>query len=188
MATIVFYFPWTADTVSEDQLPSQAWEITGVALKGHTFRREYWTGAINTALADLTDQTIYLRGHGDRDSDSITPRNDSNDNALKPVHVVDRLIKSGLKKEYTGKFKLYNCFSAISFGPKFVLLMKHVGYTNCEYYAYKEAVNQVYMTHKGQRHKYITKTLEYKDYTMGSPDYGRYPVAAYRASDVRLKL
>jgi hypothetical protein len=191
MAQVVFFFPWAQSVVSEDQLPSDNWMIHGAVAKGYTYRQVYWSGTVNTQLADLTDQTIYVRGHGAADSDTISPRDDTADNSLKPAAVANALRSCGLKTSYTGKLKLYNCYSAISFGPKFVELMRAIGYVNCEYYGYTVSVNQAYVTvkHLGQTHKYLTRRGPDLDFTMGSPYYRQYPVwVESRASEVRVQL
>lgn len=186
MPSIVMFFPWPRDLCSD--LPHLEWEIVRKLAKKPPVALVFWSGELQAALVGLTDETLYIRGHGSKESDTISPGHSGN-HAIKALELALRLQKSGLPKGFRGKIKFYNCQSAYTFGPLAVKFLRHehFGYTACEYYGYTSSIDQIPSNANGAgTHRYSSEHAAYADYTLGSPHYGK--PRTMRASETRLPL
>jgi hypothetical protein len=80
--------------------------------KGHDALAVWYDGGTNPFISSLNTGQIYIRGHGMPGYISIETAR-----GAERVHytvVVQRLITSGLKREFSGKIKCYNCHSGES--------------------------------------------------------------------------
>ena len=97
----------------------------------------------NPVLYFTDDGEIYVHGHGDAGDPEISPGKGTLGSDLNYREVADRLIKTGLKKDFHGKIKLYSCMSGVgrsgpntSFANLFANYMRSQGYNNCTYHGY----------------------------------------------------
>jgi hypothetical protein len=118
------------------------------------------------SLGTAADQ-IYIRGHNDATlGTSIQVARGGT--VLSADEVCKRIIKSGLRKRFSGKIKCYNCHSGetfagfkSSFAQALADYMYNHGFDNCTYYGYEGALDSFYKagsegTHKYRRDKVIT--------------------------------
>jgi hypothetical protein len=78
--------------------------------KGHNAVAVWYDGGPHPFMSSLNTGQIYIRGHGMPGYISIeTARGGER---LHYTEVVQRLIVSGLKREFSGQIKCYNCHSA----------------------------------------------------------------------------
>ncbi len=186
MAEIIMFFPWEKEKCGD--LTYERW-LWASSYKGKEIKPVFWNGDEQQILKSLLTGTIYIRGHGHPESEKISRKRSASDDDLPAIALVLRLRTSGLSKDFAGKIKVYSCHSAITFGKKFATLMRDAGgYTKCSYYGYTMTVNAAYeaKTFSGKFGFHKTAISDYKDFTMGSPNYGKFPT--YRASEVRIQL
>jgi hypothetical protein len=78
--------------------------------KGHNAFTVWYDGSPNPFLSSTINGQIYIRGHGMPGFVSIETARGAE--RLHYTEVVDRLITSGLRREFSGAIKCYNCHSA----------------------------------------------------------------------------
>jgi hypothetical protein len=144
-------------------------QIDHEMLKGHRPQGVWYNGKKNPFLAGMIDGQVYIQGHGMPGFISIEfgrggERIDYED-------VVDRLIKSGLKKEFRGKIKCYNCHSAEAgvvgtdtqivdgepFAQKIADTLYARGYRKCTFYGYVGSIDSYAKAGSAGTHKYVRK-------------------------------
>lgn len=153
--------------------------------KGHQALDVWYNGKKNHFLAGMTDGQIYIRGHGMSGFKSI--EGGRGGERIDYDEVAKRLIKSGLKKHFRGKIKLFNCHSAEAtseenkgdteyVGEAFAQLvadeMYSKGYKNCTYYGYIGPVDSMPKDGSQGKHKYRRET-QFKDGKMQQVEMGR---------------
>ena len=150
----LLFVPWT-DTEGTDQYDNvdiwkraaAATEAGGVERYPKIFERVAYNGNPNPTLKTLRENDVmYVLGHCAPGSDKLWPYDDSADNdpnALSSAMVAERLIRTGLEKNWTGDLKLYACHSA-SPGAGSQSFLKafgeHLGDYRCHIWGYKEGV------------------------------------------------
>lgn len=98
-----------------------------------------------------SSDTIYVRGHGQSGSESISLQAESGP-SLKFDAVIDRLIATGLPKAFGGKIKFYNCHSAqateahpkTAFAVSAGKYLRGKGYRNCRLFGYVGDLSAIY--------------------------------------------
>jgi hypothetical protein len=111
------------------------------------------------SLGTAADQ-IYIRGHNDATlGTSIQVARGGT--VLSADEVCKRIIKSGLRKRFSGKIKCYNCHSGetfagfkSSFAQALADYMYNHGFDNCTYYGYEGALDSFYKAGSKRAHKY----------------------------------
>ena len=101
----------------------------------------WYDGKVSKTLVGLTDQNIYIRGHGMAGKTTIEIGR--NGTYLSAADVAKRLGESGLRSSFAGNIKCYNCHSAEqgvlaedAFAQAFTNYMYSMGYTDCFYFGY----------------------------------------------------
>jgi hypothetical protein len=138
--------------------------------KGKVAVEVWYNGKKNTFVQGMTTGQIYIRGHGMAGENII--EGGRGGEKLRYDDVVDRLIKSGLSKAFTGKIKCYNCHSAESIDPTGLISasivetggaafaqliadeMYHRGYRSCTFYGYEGAIDSLPKDGSQGTHKY----------------------------------
>lgn len=104
----------------------------------------FYTGKMNTILMGIQqDADIYIRGHGIANTDYIC--SPPTENRLYATEVALRLWESGLRLDFTGQIKCYNCHSAedgpTAFAQVFANALYGLGYQTCTYWGYFGALD-----------------------------------------------
>lgn len=131
---------------------------------------------------------IYVLGHGSSGQDLIYA-DGSNEN-IDSETLVKLLIRCGLEEPFSGKIKLFSCYSAVSglfgFSKSFAYLvkkrLKENNYNNCKVFGYQKSVIAEYRNiglPNENTHKYynITKSKSDKNVLVGE-----------RASECRIEV
>jgi hypothetical protein len=98
-----------------------------------------------------SSDTIYVRGHGESGSDSISLLAEGG-SSLKFDAVIDRLIATGLPKTFGGKIKFYSCESSqashahpkTTFAKSAGTYLRAKGYRNCRLFGYLGDISAIY--------------------------------------------
>lgn len=119
-------------------------------------------------ISSLNTGEIYIRGHGMPGFKSI--EGGRGGERIDYTVVADRLIESGLKKQYNGKIKLFNCHSAETgvpghdpecVGPPFARLFADElysrGYKHCTFFGYVGSIDSFAKDGSQGKHHYIRK-------------------------------
>lgn len=117
----------------------------------------WYTGTKHLLMAAMLDGQIYIRGHSEESLGEVFSGSYKKKDwygmgtgpAMKgnlDAHAVGlRLIETGLRQEFAGKLKCYNCWGALGgkygFAQKFADYMWEKGYKNCTFYGYRGAVD-----------------------------------------------
>ncbi len=110
MSIHYLYVPWDFWTAGKDfsqDSPRLKW-------KGVTRRRTLWKNTRGQELAftdSAAEVVIYVRGHGSAGSDSVSKFSDRAGVRAGPKDVYNGLAANGLKTDFAGKIKFYNCQS-----------------------------------------------------------------------------
>lgn len=113
--------------------------------KGRQSVAVWYDGGTDAFLSSLNNGQIYIRGHGNPGSDELELAR--NGERVNYTEVVQRLITSGLKREFSGKIKCFNCHSAESangrdaFAQLLADEMWSRGYKYCTYHGYTDAID-----------------------------------------------
>lgn len=167
--------------------------------KGNVAVQVWYDGKKNPFLAGMNDGQIYIRGHGMPGENLI--EGGRGGEKVRYTEVVNRLIKSGLKKTFTGKIKCYNCHSAETIDPAgnlwaavtetggmpFAQLvadeMYARGYRACTFYGYVGSIDSLPKDGSAGKHKYVRAKVfnngKYEQVEMGRVSESRfqfYPV------------
>ncbi len=140
-------------------------EIDREIAKGNVATQVWFDGKKDPFLAGMGNGQIYIRGHGMPGFRSI--EGGRGGERVNYTTVVDRLIKSGLRKTFSGKIKCFNCHSAETGvigsdpeveGPPFARLiadeMYTRGYKSCTFYGYVGAIDSFAKDGSAGKHKY----------------------------------
>lgn len=143
--------------------------------KGKVAVSVWYNGKRNSHLASMSGGQIYIRGHGMPGENLI--EGGRGGEKVRYDEVVRRLIKSGLKKNFSGKIKCYNCHSAETIsvegnlwpqvmetgGMPFAQLVADElyaqGYKKCTFYGYVGAVDSVTKDGSQGHHRYRRVTV-----------------------------
>ncbi|MDB5313963.1 MAG: hypothetical protein JWO38_8165 [Gemmataceae bacterium] len=135
--------------------------------KGHNAIAVWYDGSPDPFLAAMIDGQIYIRGHGMPGFVSIEAARGAE--RLHYTEVVDRLIQSGLRREFCGAIKCYNCHSA-EFPEKdnpdpeqgkepFAQMVANElyarGYKLCKFYGYIGSIDSNVKAGSSGTHKYV---------------------------------
>ncbi len=135
--------------------------------KGHNAHAIWYDGSPNPILSAAIDGQIYIRGHGMPGFVSIETARGAE--RLHYTEVVDRLIASGLRREFAGDIKCYNCHSAEGPDKKnpdpeqgkepFAQMVTDElfsrGYKLCRYYGYIGSIDSNVKNGSTGIHKYV---------------------------------
>ena len=140
-------------------------EIDREISKGNVSLEIWYDGKKSPFLAGMTDGQLYIRGHGMPGFRSI--EGGRGGERVDYGTVIDRLIKSGLRKTFMGKIKCFNCHSAETGvigsdpeveGPPFARLiadeMYTRGYKHCTFFGYLGAIDSYAKDGSAGIHKY----------------------------------
>jgi hypothetical protein len=118
-----------------------AWEN-----KGHNAMCVWYDGGTDPFLSSLNTGQIYLRGHGNPGDPCLAMAKSGGEN-IHFTTIVQRLITSGLKREFSGVIKCWNCHSAepSQFYEPFAQLFANElyahGYKYCTFFGYVHAID-----------------------------------------------
>ncbi|NNK62988.1 MAG: hypothetical protein HKO98_07220 [Gemmatimonadetes bacterium] len=111
----------------------------------------WYDGGTDPVLSSLNDGQIYIRGHGMAGSPELEMARGGEQ--VHYAEVVQRLVTSGLKREFRGQIKCFNCHSAESgphgnavdghdpFGQNVADELYKRGYKLCTVYGYTDAID-----------------------------------------------
>ena len=102
----IIWIPWSGQDADEFIERSDQWKT--VSPKDFKIIT-YQPGTVDDDLVNFATGKIYMRGHGQPGSPSVTTHG-------KSLHIhssIDRLIEMGLKSTFSGVIKFYSCYSAI---------------------------------------------------------------------------
>jgi len=149
---------------------NNAWIKSGRS-RGKTIYEVWYSGSMSVMLLGLTGSSqIYVRGHCLVGSPTVFSKSTGNPHGhLKFNEVADRLIDTGLRVDFSGKIKCYNCHSAegiVPFAQLFADYLYDKGYKQCTYYGYEGALESLpdtdghkYSTAGGRASKYRTQII-----------------------------
>lgn len=135
--------------------------------KGHDALVVWYDGAPDPFLSSTIDGQIYLRGHGMPGFVSIELARGAE--RISYVELVERLIRSGLRREFRGAIKCYNCHSAeppdrtspdteqgnVPFAQMVADELYRRGYKLCKFYGYNGSIDSNVKDGSSGRHKYV---------------------------------
>ncbi len=151
--------------------------------KGHDARQVWYDGKRNSFLAGMHDGQLYIRGHGMPGENMI--EGGRGGEKVRFDVVVDRIVKSGLPKTFSGKIKCYNCHSSESIDPTgsisprisetngecFAQLMADEmysrGYKKCTYHGYAGSIDSLPKDGSSGVHKYVRTVVKGKQVESG---------------------
>lgn len=157
--------------------------------KGKTAVDVWYNGRKSPFVQGMTNGQIYIRGHG-MPGENIIEGGRGGEH-LRYDEVVDRLIKSGLNKSFSGKIKCYNCHSAESIDPTgniaasvietggtaFAQLiadeMFHRGYRSCTFWGYEGSIDSLPKDGSQGKHKYVRAFVKGTDGISKQTEMGR---------------
>lgn len=143
--------------------------------KGKTAAAVWYKGRRSTKLAGMSGGQIYIRGHGMPGQNTI--EGGRGGESVRYDEVVKRMIKSGLKKTFSGKIKCYNCHSAETTsmegnmdgrvietnGMPFAQLIADefyaAGYKNCTFFGYIGSLDSFTKDGSQGTHRYRRATV-----------------------------
>lgn len=135
--------------------------------KGNDARAIWYDGDADPFLAGTIDGQIYIRGHGMPGFMSIECARGAE--RLHYTEVVDRLIRSGLRREFIGDIKCYNCHSAefpdrahpdpeqgrVPFAQMIADELYSRGYKYCRFFGYMGSIDSNVKAGSTGAHKYV---------------------------------
>ncbi len=139
--------------------------------KGHKAIAVWYDGSPDPFLSSMIGGQIYIRGHGMPGFVSVeTARGGER---IHYTEVVERLIRSGLRREFNGQIKCYNCHSAEFADPTkpdpeavyepFAQLVADELYTRgfklCTFYGYIGSIDSHVKAGSTGTHKYVRVTV-----------------------------
>jgi hypothetical protein len=157
--------------------------------KGKTAVEVWFNGKKNAFVQGMTGGDIYIRGHGMPGENII--EGGRGGEKLRYDEVVDRLIKSGLNKAFSGKIKCYNCHSAESVDPTGSIVaaitetggtafaqlvadeLYHRGYRLCTFYGYDGPIDSLPKAGSQGTHKYRREFVKGSDGISRQQEMGR---------------
>lgn len=138
----------------------------------------------NPFISSLNTGQIYIRGHGMPGFKSI--EGGRGGERVDYDEVIDRLMESGLNKQFSGKIKLFNCHSGESgkpgsdpecIGPPFARLVADEMYTrgfrSCSYYGYLGSIDSFAKDGSQGKHHYIREVVKGKQVELARASDGR---------------
>lgn len=135
--------------------------------KGHDAHAVWYDGDPDPFLSSMIDGQVYIRGHGMPGFVSIECARGAE--RLHFTEVVDRLIRSGLRREFIGAIKCYNCHSAefpdknsqdpeqgrVPFAQMVADELYSRGYKCCKFYGYIGSIDSNVKAGSTGIHKYV---------------------------------
>ncbi len=135
--------------------------------KGHNAIAVWYDGDAHPFLSSMLGGQIYIRGHGMPGFVSIECARGAE--RIHYTTVVDRLIRSGLRREFSGAIKCYNCHSAefpdknkpdieqgkVPFAQMIADELYTRGYKLCKFYGYIGSIDSNVKAGSTGTHKYV---------------------------------
>ena len=146
----VIFIPWDEGRVASEIGEARDWQTE----RPGVYKIACYTGAKVQSISSLAVGHLYVVGHGAPGDSTID--SDSGD-SIDYQETVNRVIKSGLSKWFSGAIKIYACNSGVrtnssaAFAKLFAKEIYSRGYLLCRVYGYNGSLSAYYVdigTHK----------------------------------------